>query len=112
TVLLKGRPTMVFHPERGSCLLSTGNSGMATGGSGDVLSGIAGALLAQEMEPFEAAILSAYAHGLAADIATSSISKMALIPSDIAERLGRAFRTIENGKHSELVTSGGKWRSV
>ena len=110
-VLLKGRPTMVFHPERGSCLLSAGNSGMATGGSGDVLSGIAGALLAQGMEPFEAAVLSSYVHGLAADIAVASSSKMSLIPSDIANGLGRAFRVIEKGKLSDLVTSGGKWRS-
>lgn len=110
-VLLKGKPTMVFHPERGSCLLSTGNSGMATGGSGDVLSGIAGALLAQGMDPFETAVLSAYAHGLAADIAVSSSSSMSLVPSDIAVSLGRAFRAIENGKLSKLVTSGGKWRS-
>ena len=111
TVLLKGKPSMVFSPEGECCLIPTGNSGLATGGSGDVLTGITCSLMAQGLKPFEAAVLSAYVHGLSADIAIEHFSERSLIPSDVLSCMGRAFRTIENGSQSELLTPGGKWRS-
>lgn len=110
-VLLKGKPSMVFNPDGECCLIPTGNSGLATGGSGDVLTGITSSLMAQGLKPFEAALLGAYVHGLSADIAIEHFSERSLIPSDVLSNMGRAFRTIENGGHSELLTPGGKWRS-
>ena len=108
TVLLKGKPSMVFNPDGECCLIPTGNSGLATGGSGDVLTGITSSLMAQGLKPFEAALLGAYVHGLSADIATQNFSERSLIPSDVISCMGRAFRTIENGGHSEFLTPGGK----
>jgi len=109
TIVLKGRPTMIFHPEKGTCTVAAGNSGLGAGGSGDILTGIISSLMAQGLEPFDAAILGVYAHGLAADIAVEKTSSRSLIPSDIALSLGRAFRVIENGGSSNLLTTGGKW---
>ncbi|MCK4506616.1 MAG: NAD(P)H-hydrate dehydratase, partial [Candidatus Aegiribacteria sp.] len=109
-VLLKGKPSMVFNPDGECCLIPTGNSGLATGGSGDVLTGITSSLMAQGLKPFEAAMLGAYVHGLSADIAVENFSERSLIPSDVISCMGSAFHTIENGCHSELLTPGGKWR--
>ncbi len=103
TVLLKGKPSMVFNPNGECCLIPTGNSGLATGGSGDVLTGITCSLMAQGLKPYEAALLGAYVHGLSADIAIQYFSERSLIPSDVLSRMGRAFRTIENGKQSEQL---------
>lgn len=111
TVLLKGKPSMVFDPEAGCCLIPTGNSGLATGGSGDILTGIVTSLMAQGLKPFDAAVLGAYVHGLSADIAIEHSSERSLIPSDVVSCLGKAFRVIEKGAHSELLTPGGKWNS-
>ncbi len=109
TVVLKGRPTIVFHPDKGSCTIPAGNSGLATGGSGDILTGIVSSLMAQGISPFNAGVLGVYVHGLAADMAIESSSERSLLPSDIAACLGKAFRVIENGCKSNLLTSGGKW---
>ena len=111
TVVLKGRPTMIFSPDKGTCTIPAGNSGLATGGSGDILTGIISSLLAQGTEPFNAGILGVYIHGLSADMAIQHSSVRSLIPSDIADFLGSAFREIENGKYSDLLTSGGNWRN-
>lgn len=72
----------------------TGNAGMATGGSGDVLTGIITGLLAQGYAPQDAALLGVYLHGLAGDIAAKEISEEALIASDIIDYLGKAFLTL------------------
>ncbi len=111
TVVLKGRPTMVFAHDGRSCTIPAGNSGLASGGSGDVLTGITASLLAQGMEPFDAGVLGVYVHGLAADMAIENSSERSLIPSDITSMLGKAFRAIEKGGNSDLLTSGGKWNS-
>jgi NAD(P)H-hydrate epimerase len=103
TVLLKGKPSMVFNPDGECCLIPTGNSGLATGGSGDVLTGITSSLMAQGLNPYQAALLGAYVHGLSADIAIEISSERSLIPSDVISGLGRAFRTIENGKQSDQL---------
>ncbi|MCK4806772.1 MAG: NAD(P)H-hydrate dehydratase, partial [Candidatus Aegiribacteria sp.] len=98
TVVLKGRPTMIFHPDKGSCTIPAGNSGLATGGSGDILTGIVSSLMAQGLEPFNAGILGVYVHGLAADMAIEYSSERSLIASDIPSSLGKALRAIEKGK--------------
>jgi NAD(P)H-hydrate epimerase len=74
---------------------STGNPGMATGGSGDVLTGIITALLAQGYPPFEAAVVGVYFHGLAGDKAATAKGYNALIASDIIAYLPQAFLEFE-----------------
>jgi len=71
---------------------------MATGGSGDVLTGIILGLLAQYYHPKEAAILGTYVHGLAGDIAVSKKGMEAIIATDITKNLGRAFKKLLKGK--------------
>ncbi|MCW4468793.1 NAD(P)H-hydrate dehydratase [Flavobacterium sp. MFBS3-15] len=76
----------------------TGNSGLATGGSGDVLTGIITGLLAQSYPPADAAIFGVYLHGLAADIGVCDVSRQAFTASDIIYYLGKAYLTIEAEK--------------
>jgi NAD(P)H-hydrate epimerase len=95
-VVLKGHHTMVATPG-GLCYFnSTGNAGMATAGSGDVLTGILTGLLAQGYSPVEAALLGVYLHGMAGDIAASEMSMEALIAGDIVQCLGEAFLKIKS----------------
>ncbi len=93
-IVLKGHHTAVITTE-GECWYNmTGNAGMATGGAGDVLTGIITGLLAQGYQPHDAAMLGVYLHGLAGDIAAKEISQEALIAGDIIEYLGKAFNTL------------------
>lgn len=85
-LVLKGAETIVTDGRR-LYKNSTGNAGMATGGSGDVLTGVIAALIAQGMEPFEAACLGAYAHGLAGDIARDNNGMVGMIAGDIVDSL-------------------------
>ncbi|MGB2823046.1 MAG: NAD(P)H-hydrate dehydratase, partial [Phycisphaerae bacterium] len=70
----------------------TGNPGMATGGSGDVLTGLLAALLAQGLAPFEAACLAAHLHGRAGDLAAEQLSQAALIATDLLDFLPAAMK--------------------
>ena len=90
-VVLKGANTSVSMPDGRVFFNSTGNSGMATAGSGDVLTGIILGLLAQGLSAKNAAIAGVYLHGLAGDIAAHEISENALVASDIIVNLGKAF---------------------
>jgi NAD(P)H-hydrate epimerase len=90
-LILKGAYTAVISSE-GKCFFNaTGNPGMATGGSGDVLLGIISALLAQGIEPLSAAKLGVYLHGMAGDFAAEDIGEHSLIASDIIDNLPRAL---------------------
>ncbi len=89
-VVLKGAGTVVASPEGEVWINSTGNPGMATGGSGDVLSGVIGALLGQGLAPMPAALLGVYLHGLAGDIAACEVGSAGLLASDIAHRVPKA----------------------
>ena len=89
-VVLKGRGTMVTNGQR-LYLNETGNAGMATGGVGDVLTGVIAALIGQGIEPFEAAILGVYLHGLAGDFAAEELGRYALTAMDLIEYLPEAF---------------------
>jgi len=101
-VVLKGAGTVIAAPGEGSegqvFLNPTGNSGLAKGGSGDVLTGLIGGLLAQKHDPVDAALLGVFLHGMAADIALEQSSPYAITPGDVIERLGAAFRRVE--KHA------------
>jgi ADP-dependent NAD(P)H-hydrate dehydratase / NAD(P)H-hydrate epimerase len=94
-MLLKGRHSLIATPGGKAWFNSTGNPGMATGGSGDVLTGILTGLLAQGYSSVEAAMLGCFLHGLAGDIAAKEMSQEALIAGDITDYLGRAFLQIQ-----------------
>jgi NAD(P)H-hydrate epimerase len=86
-VLIKGMHTAVVLPNQEVHFNSTGNPGMATGGSGDVLTGMITALIAQGYSSEEAAIIGVFKHGEAGDIASQERGQMAMLPSDIIEKL-------------------------
>ena len=94
-ILLKGAHTAIACPD-GSCWFnSSGNPGMATGGSGDVLTGILTGLLAQGYSPRDAALLGVFLHGLAGDLAAKELGEEALTAGDITTFLGKAWLHIE-----------------
>lgn len=95
-IILKGAFTTISFPDGRVCFNTTGNPGMATAGSGDVLTGIVLGLMAQRYSAEDAAVLAVFLHGLAADIAIKSVGQEALISGDITENLGLAFLEIRN----------------
>jgi ADP-dependent NAD(P)H-hydrate dehydratase / NAD(P)H-hydrate epimerase len=90
-VVLKGANSAIASPEGKVCFNSTGNPGMATGGAGDVLTGILTGLLAQGYDCFQAAILGVYLHGLSGDLAVLEYGMNSLIASDLVNFLPSAF---------------------
>ncbi|PZF71746.1 NAD(P)H-hydrate dehydratase [Taibaiella soli] len=98
SIVLKGHHTAVITPE-GACWYNlTGNAGMATGGSGDVLCGLIAGLMAQGYEPDVAAIMGVYVHGKAGDLAAAALSQEAMIAGDIINYLGNVFLEIADGR--------------
>ena len=93
-VVLKGAYTAVVCPDGDVHFNSTGNAGMATGGSGDVLCGMILSLLAQGYSPKESALLGVYLHGAAGDCALQRQSEEALIASDVISCIGKVFKEI------------------
>src|SRR5438046_10740260 len=93
TLLLKGSRTIVAEQYRPLSYNTTGNPGMATGGMGDVLTGVCAALLAQNLSPFDAARVGAWTCGRAAEIAifNNGESQESLLPRDVLTNLGRAL---------------------
>lgn len=92
-LVLKGSGTVITDGKQ-VAINPTGNSGMATGGTGDVLTGLITALLAQGLPAFEAARLGVYLHGLAGDLAAEELSQPGLIASDLPRYLGPAWRML------------------
>ena len=95
-VVLKGANTSVCCPDGKVYFNSTGNPGMATGGSGDVLTGILLALLAIGYSPLDACRIGVYVHGLAGDIACEKLSEISLMAGDIVEALPQAWKQLLN----------------
>ncbi len=89
-VVLKGHRTLVTDGRR-TAINTTGNPGMATGGTGDVLTGLITALACQHLEPFDAARLGVYLHGLAGDLAAKKLGQVSLVASDVIHYLPEAF---------------------
>ena len=89
-LVLKGAHTITVYDDRGY-INTTGNPGMATAGSGDVLTGMITGMIAQGYEPLKAAIFSVYLHGKAGDIAVEKIGYQALTASSVIEAIGLAF---------------------
>lgn len=90
TIVLKGAGTVVTDSQK-IYINQTGNPGMATAGSGDILTGIITALMGQGLNNFDAAVLGVYIHGLAGDIAAERLGQISLIATDIIEALPKAF---------------------
>ncbi|MCX6239135.1 MAG: NAD(P)H-hydrate dehydratase [Bacteroidia bacterium] len=95
-LILKGAYTAIALPDGNCWFNSTGNPGMATGGSGDVLTGILTGLLAQGYTPQETALLGVYLHGLSGDLCLSGSSEESLLAGDIADHLGKAFAFLKS----------------
>jgi ADP-dependent NAD(P)H-hydrate dehydratase / NAD(P)H-hydrate epimerase len=93
-VVLKGAHTIIAEPEGTLSINLTGNPGMATAGSGDVLSGMIGALLGQGYTPSLAAQIAVHVHGLAGDLAAAAVGERSLIAGDLVESLSHAFRQL------------------
>ncbi len=97
-LVLKGHRTLIAEPSGQVWINPTGNPGMATGGSGDVLTGILAGLLAQGLSPLEACLLGVYAHGLAGDLAAADVGETSLMARDIIDYLAEAFLQLERGQ--------------
>lgn len=93
-VVLKGAHTAITTPDGGCYFNTTGNPGMATAGSGDVLTGIIAGLMAQGYSSFESCILGVHVHGLAGDIALNEQGYESLTASDIITNLGKSFQSL------------------
>jgi len=100
-VVLKGAGTVVAHPGGKVFVNPTGNPGMATAGSGDVLSGLVAGLMAQGLAALDAAVAGVYVHGLAGDLAAREKGQMGLTAGDILASLPRALAALEQGSFPE-----------
>ena len=94
-VILKGHYTAICMPDGHVVFNSTGNAGMATAGSGDVLTGILTGLLARGYKPQDACIVGVYLHGLAGDMAVQDLGEESMVASDIIRYLPRAFKRLK-----------------
>jgi len=90
-VVLKGAPTVIAAPDGAATVNPTGNPGLATAGTGDVLTGAIAALLAQGLAPADAATLGVYVHGLAGDLAAAERGTQGMVAGDVAEMLPQAL---------------------
>jgi NAD(P)H-hydrate epimerase len=105
-VILKGYRTLIATPEGVVYINPTGNPGMATGGSGDVLTGMVAGWLAQGLGAAEACRLAVYLHGTAGDLAARDLGEVAMTAGDILAHLGAATLTVTAGE-----AGGGRGRS-
>ncbi len=93
-VVLKMADTMIGTPDGKIYINTSGNPGLATGGSGDVLSGIIGGFLAQGYSPIEASVFGVFVHGYAADLALDEVGVTSMIPSDVIKYIGEAIEEL------------------
>ena len=92
--MLKGHRTLIAAPQGNVLVNTTGNSGLAKGGSGDVLTGLIASLLAQGASPIRAAGLGVWLHGRAGDLAAEKLTPYAMTPEDVIAALPEAFLEI------------------
>jgi len=104
TLVLKGAPTWIYHPNTSPLIVCAGDPGMATAGTGDVLAGMIAALVAQNVKGRKAAALGVYLHALAGEIAAQQKTSYGVIASDLIETLPKVFQTLlyKTGSQTEL----------
>ncbi len=103
-VVLKGHRTLIAQPDGTVWVNTTGNPGMATGGTGDILTGMAAGLIAQDPERIGAAVIAAvHLHGLAGDVARESMGEHSLVATDLVNALPEAFRRVRESAASSKV---------
>ncbi|HOX77683.1 MAG TPA: NAD(P)H-hydrate dehydratase [Bacteroidales bacterium] len=95
-IVLKGAHSCICGPDGVCYFNTTGNPGMATGGSGDVLTGLILGLLAQRYSPRDACLLGVFLHGLAGDLAAKKIGMASLLAGDITRNIGKAFKKLSS----------------
>lgn len=93
-VVLKGHRTVIASPNGEVHINESGNSGMASGGMGDVLTGVIASLIGQGKNPYDAAVLGVFIHGLSGDMAADEIGEFGLVAGDVAEKLPYAIKTL------------------
>jgi NAD(P)H-hydrate epimerase len=102
-VVLKGHRTLIAAPDGAVWVNPTGNPGMATGGTGDILTGMVAGLIAQHPQhALEATALAVYLHGLAGDLASASVGESSLVATDLVRFLPQAFVEMRNRKSEEI----------
>ena len=94
-LVLKGHRTVIAAPDGRLAVNTTGNDGMAKGGSGDILTGMTASLLAQGMEPFAACCCAVWLHGRAGDLAAAEKGRRGMTPGDLLEKLPYALKEVE-----------------
>jgi len=103
-VVLKGHRTLVAHPDGTVWVNTTGNPGMATGGTGDILSGMVAGMMAQHpTKIMESVIAAVYLHGLAGDIAREVMGEQSLVATDLLKTLPQAFRRVQRDAQEKFV---------
>lgn len=96
TLVLKGAPTFVFYPKEAPFIIPRGDPGMATAGSGDVLTGILAAMLAQGLDTYHAALLGCYLHDIAGELAAKDLTSYTVIASDLIDYLPKAYKALSS----------------
>jgi hydroxyethylthiazole kinase-like uncharacterized protein yjeF len=105
-LVLKGASTVVAAPDGRAFVNPTGNSGLASGGTGDVLTGLIVGLIAQGMSPLDGACAGVFLHGLAADIAVQSLTEYCLAAGDLLDYLPKAFAAVVRGDRPRGFPTG------
>jgi len=104
-VVLKGHRTLVVRPDGESWVNTTGNPGMATGGTGDILTGMVAGMIAQHpKDAYKATLAAVHLHGLAGDVMRESVGEHSLVATDLLRGLPEAFRRIRNSRKKKLVS--------
>ena len=101
-VVLKGARTVIARPDGAAAICPTGNPGMATAGTGDVLTGMIVGLLAQGLASWEAACVATYLHGYAGDLAAAAKGQAGLIAGDVIEQIPHALKTIDEVRSNQI----------
>jgi len=103
-VVLKGHRTLVVRPDGEAWVNMTGNPGMATGGTGDILTGMTAGMIAQNTKnPFAAVLAAVHLHGLAGDVMRERVGEHSLVATDLLRGLPEAFRRTQNAAKENLV---------
>ena len=101
-LVLKGPGTITARPDGSTYVNTTGNNGMAKGGSGDVLSGMILSFLGQGLEPAKAAALAVWLHGFAGDLCREELGEFGMLPTDCVERIPAAIRELQKRKQPAI----------